>query len=171
MPANVRGALDLRKALRNFAPELAKETQREIASYLKPIVKEARGFVQESPLSNWERPGGKFPVFNATIIKRGIGYKTTPSKPNRRGFTSLAQIRNRTAAGAIYETAGRRAPGLKPSSRPNFAEAMGPLSGKGKDSGRLIYKAWENDKGKATLAVLKAIDNAAKTFNRTVGER
>jgi hypothetical protein len=171
MPATVKGGVELRKALRNFAPELGKETQKEIASVLKPVVKEARGFVTSSPLSNWAREGGKFPVFNASIVKRGIGYKTTPSKPNRRGFTALAQIRNRSAAGAIYETAGRRAPGTKPLSRPNFAQAMGPLTGSGKERGRLIYKAWENDQGNATKAVLKAIDNAGKTFNRMVGTR
>lgn len=171
MPATVRGGVELRRALRNYAPSLGKETQKEIANVLKPVVKEARGFVTQSPLSNWAREGGKFPVFNASIVKRGIGYKTTPSKPNRRGFTALAQIRNRSAAGAIYETAGRKTPGTKPSSRPNFAEAMGPLTGSGKERGRLIYKAWENDKGNATKAVLKAIDNAGKTFNATVGKR
>jgi hypothetical protein len=171
MPATVRGGVELRKALRNFAPDLGKETQKEIANALKPIVKEAKGFVTESPLSNWAREGGKFPIFNAQLVKRGIGYKTTPSKPNRRGFTSLAQIRNMSAAGAIYETAGRRAPGTKPSSRPNFAEAMGNLQGSGKDRGRLIFRAFENDYGNATKAVLKAIDNAGKTFNATVGKR
>jgi len=171
MPATVRGGVELRKALRNFAPDLGKETQKEIANALKPIVKEAKGFVTESPLSNWAREGGKFPIFNAQLVKRGIGYKTTPSKPNRRGFTSLAQIRNMSAAGAIYETAGRRAPGIKPSSRPNFAEAMGNLEGSGKDRGRLIFRAFENDYGNATKAVLKAIDNAGKTFNATVGKR
>jgi hypothetical protein len=76
-----------------------------------------------------------------------------------------------SAAGAIYETAGRRAPGNKPSSRPNFAEAMGPLYGSGKDRGRLIFRAFENDYGNATKAVLKAIDNASKKFNATVGKR
>ena len=171
MPTELRGVKQLRYALKNFEPDLAKETQKEIANALKPIVKEARGFVNESPLSNWAREGGKFPRFDASIIKRGIGYKTTPSKPNKKGFRALAQIRNMSAAGAIYETAGRRAPGTKPSSRPNFAEAMGALSGTGKDRGRLIYKAWENDKGNATKAVLKAIDNAGKTFNRMVGTR
>ena len=171
MPATVKGGVELRKALRNFAPELGKETQKEIASVLKPVVKEARGFVTQSPLSNWAREGGKFPVFNASIIKRGIGYKTTPSKPNKKGFRALAQIRNMSAAGAIYETAGRRAPGTKPSSRPNFAEAMGALSGTGNERGRLIYKAWEKDYGKASKAVLKAIDNAGKKFNATVGKR
>jgi hypothetical protein len=171
MPASVKGGIELRKALRNYAPELGKETQKEIANVLKPVVKEARGFVTGSPLSNWAREGGKFPVFNASIVKRGIGYKTTPSKPNRRGFRALAQIRNSSASGAIYETAGRRSPGTKPTSRPNFAEAMGPLTGTGKDHGRLIFRAFENDKGNATKAVLKAIDNAGKTFNRMVGTR
>jgi hypothetical protein len=171
MPATVKGGVELRKALRNYAPELGKETQKEITNILKPVVKEARGFVTGSPLSNWAREGGKFPVFNASIVKRGIGYKTTPSKPNRKGFTALAQIRNRSAAGAIYETAGRRAPSTKPSARPNFAESMGPLTGSGKNRGRLIYRAWENDQGNATKAVLKAIDTAGKKFNATVGKR
>ena len=171
MPATVKGGVELRKALRNFAPELGKETQKEITGVLKSVVKEARGFVTDSPLSNWAREGGKLPVFNASSGKRGIGYKTTPSKPTRRGFRALAQIRNRSAAGAIYETAGRRAASTKPSARPNFAQAMGPLTGTGKERGRLIYKAWENDQGNATKAVLKAIDNAGKTFNRMVGTR
>jgi hypothetical protein len=171
MPATVRGGVELRKALKKFAPDLGKETQKEIANSLKPIVKEAKGFVTNSPLSNWARPGGKFPVFDASIIKKGIGYKTTPSKPNRRGFRALAQIRNMSAAGAIYETAGRRPAGTKPSSRPNFAEAMGALQGTGKDRGRLIFAAWEKDYGNATKAVLKAIDNAGKKFNATVGKR
>jgi hypothetical protein len=48
---------------------------------------------------------------------------------------------------------------------------MGSLTGTGKERGRLIYKAWENDQGNATKAVLKAIDNAGKTFNRMVGTR
>ena len=83
MPATVKGGLDLRKALRNFAPELAKETRKEMANALKPIVKEAKGYLpMQAPLSNWGREGGKFPVYNSSIAKRGIGYKTTPSKPN-----------------------------------------------------------------------------------------
>jgi hypothetical protein len=44
------------------------------------------------------------------VAKRGIKYKTTPSKPNRSGFRSLASIANASAAGAIYETAGRKHP-------------------------------------------------------------
>ena len=172
MPTEVKGALELRKALRNFAPDLGKETQKEIATALKPIVREARGFIpSQSPLSNWAREGGRFPTFNAIIMKRGIGYKTTPSKANSRGFTALAQIRNKSASGAIYETAGRRAASTKPSARPNFAEAFGPLKGSAKNRGRAIFPAFELDQGKATVAVIKAIENAGKKFNNTVGKR
>lgn len=110
MPTEVKGAIALRKALRNFAPDLAKETQKEMASLLKPITSKARGFIPvTAPISGWAKPAttGRFPRYSASEAKRGIGYKTTPSKPNRKGFRSLAQINNKSAAGAIYETAGR----------------------------------------------------------------
>jgi len=42
--------------------------------------------------------------------KAGIGYKTSPSKPNDRGFRAIARIANTSASGAIYETAGRLYP-------------------------------------------------------------
>lgn len=110
MPTEVKGGIALRKALRKFTPDLAKETQKEMAMLLKPITAKARGFIPfTAPLSGWAKPAttGRFPRYSASEAKRGIGYKTTPSKPNRKGFRSLAQINNKSAAGAIYETAGR----------------------------------------------------------------
>jgi hypothetical protein len=110
MPTEVVGGIALRKALRQFTPDLAKETQKEIASLLKPITAKARGFVPAtSPLSGWAKPSvtGRFPRYSGGDAKRGIGYKTTPSKPNKKGFRALARIVNASAAGAIYETAGR----------------------------------------------------------------
>jgi hypothetical protein len=50
---------------------------------------------------------GRFPQWSSSDAKRGIGYKTTPSKPNRQGWRSLARVVNASAAGTIYETAGR----------------------------------------------------------------
>jgi len=45
MPAEVKGALELRKAIKKFSPDLAKETRKELANLLAPIVKTARGFI------------------------------------------------------------------------------------------------------------------------------
>jgi hypothetical protein len=159
----VKGAVNLRKALNKFTPDLAKETTKEITSFLKPIVKQARGYAPStSPLSGWApRPNStaKFPTYDGAIVKRGITYQTSPSKPNRRGFRSLAAIYNKSAAGAIYETAGRKTAGGRFSPKLN-----GELKGRDKDQGRLIFRAWEEDKGKANAAVLKAIFNAAEKF-------
>lgn len=113
MPVEVKGAIALRKALKDFTPNLAKETQKELGSLLKPITGKARGFVpSQAPLSGWGKASenGSFPMWSSTAAKRGIGYKTTPSKPNRQGFRALARIVNASAAGAIYETAGRKHP-------------------------------------------------------------
>ena len=44
MPTELRGAIEARKALRKFTPDLSKELQKEMAALLKPIVTVARGF-------------------------------------------------------------------------------------------------------------------------------
>lgn len=118
MPTEVRGAIALRKALKNFTPDLAKATQKEIAGLLKPITAKARGFIpSDAPLSGWGKAtGGKFPQWSTGDAKRGIGYKTTPSRPNRQGFRALARVFNASAAGSIYETAGRVNPQGRPQS-------------------------------------------------------
>jgi len=114
MPTEVKGAIALRKALKEFTPNLAKETQKEIAGILKPVTAKARGFIPSSaPLSGWGKSnngtwGNR--VWSSSEAKRGIGYKTTPSKPNRSGFRSLARIVNASVSGSIYETAGRKNP-------------------------------------------------------------
>jgi hypothetical protein len=115
MPASVKGGIALRKSLRAFSPDLAKALPKEVAAALKPITKAAKGYLPDDGqvLSGWlarEGSDARFPVYNARIVKGGIGYKTTPSKPNRRGFRSLARVFNKSAAGAIYETMGRKTP-------------------------------------------------------------
>jgi len=118
MPTELQGALELRKALKKFEPTLAKETQKEMAGLLRSVTNKAKGFVpSEAPLSGWASTEGIWGTrsFDAADIKRGITYSAAPSKPNKRGFRSLATIYNKSAAGAIYETAGRKNPNGQPS--------------------------------------------------------
>ncbi len=169
MPASVKGGVKLRKALRAFAPDLAKETQKEIAGALKPITKTAKGYFPDDGqvLSGWlarENSQARFPSYNARIVKAGVGYKTSPSKPNRRGFRSLARVFNKSAAGAIYETMGRKTP----SSRfvQNQSSKYGSsMKGDGKMEGRALFRAYEENNGKAREAVLAAIKGAADKLN------
>jgi hypothetical protein len=170
MPVEVRGGLALRKALRNFTPDLAKQLPTEMALALKPVVKAARGYApaQGQILSGWqpkESVTARFPTYNAALVKRGIGYKTTPSKPNRRGFRSLARLFNKTAAGAIYETAGRKTPDSTFVKNLNNKYSS-TMKGDGKMQGRVLYRAYEEDQGKARTGVLKAIEKTKLKLNQ-----
>jgi hypothetical protein len=170
MPVSVKGAIELRKALRAYAPDLAKGLTKEMGAALKPVVRQARGFLPSNSevLSNWQGEGsratGKFPQYDSAIARRGITYKTSPSKPNRKGFRSLATIFNKSAAGAIYETAGRKN-GDSVFVRNLDNKFPARLEGRDKMRGRAIYRAWDNNQGKATAGVMKAIEKATATFN------
>ena len=170
MPASVKGGVELRKALRQFSPDLAKALPKEVAAALKPIVKTARGYLPDDSqvLSGWlprENSQARFPTYTAKIAKAGIGYKTTPSKPNRQGFRSLARLINKSAAGAIYETMGRK------TSNSIFVQNQmtkygKPMKGRDKMQGRALLAAYDENNGKARQAVLKAIQDAATKLNQ-----
>jgi hypothetical protein len=169
MPASVKGGIALRKSLRAFSPDLAKALPKEVAAALKPITKAAKGYLPDDGqvLSGWlarEGSDARFPVYNARIVKAGIGYKTTPSKPNRRGFRSLARVFNKSAAGAIYETMGRKTPQSRfvQNQQGKYSSQM---KGDQKMEGRALFRAYEENNGKAREAVLAAIKSAADKLN------
>ena len=195
MPTEVVGAVALRKALNNYAPDLAKELTKGLGGILRPIVNEARSYVPlSSPMSGWTKPliskGGRFPKYDAAEIRRGIIYKTTPSQPNRAGFTNAVRIQNKSMQGAIYETAGRKngqgqnwvgpkgggsSKGVSRSNNPyagnQFISNLGQLYGPNRKGdhrmmGRLIFRAWNKTQGKANAAVFKSIENTNAKFNR-----
>ena len=166
MPTELKGVSQLRKAMKQFSPDLDKETREEMIGFLKPLVKKARGFLP----SNSEAPSGfvkhevktaKFPMYDAGEARRGIGYKLTPTKPNRQGWSSTVSIHNKTAAGAIFETAGRKS-GIGGRFTPRL---QGQLAGSGKMAGRAMFKAYKEDEGKAKAGVIKALEKAAAKFN------
>lgn len=168
MPTEVKGAIELRKALRQFEPELAKETTKEIANFLKPLTAKARGFMpsNEQVPSGWlkrDNAGGRWATryYDETEARRGISYKNSPSKVNRNGWRSIASIMNKSAGGSIYETAGRKS-GITGNFTPKLG---GQLDGRTqKMRGRGIFRAFAEDQGKATAGVLKAIKRAEDKF-------
>ena len=168
MPVKLQGATALRKALAVVEPTLAKETTKEIAAFLKPVVKQARGYIPNNDqiISGWlvanARGTWARVAYDAAVARRGITYKATPSRVNRQGFSALASIFNKFAAGAIYETAGR-----KSGMTGNFSPRLGgQIKGdKQKMQGRAIFRAYEEDKGKAQDGVVKAIYKAKDKFD------
>ena len=191
MRIEIRGNADLRKAMRRFTPDLEKALKKELTKALKPVVMQAKGFVPaQSPMSGWAGRSfnqGTFPTFNASTIKAGITYSTTPSKINSNGFSSMARIENKSRVGSIYESAGRNGldgqPWVGPkagSSSNRFSKSNNPTAGKTfiqnlpplvsslKGRGRLIYRAWAASQGRAEGAAMKAIDTAIREFRTNV---
>lgn len=187
MRIEIRGNADLRKAMRRFTPDLEKALKKEIAAILRPVVVQAKGFVPAvSPMRGWAARSfseGRFPTYSASTIKAGITFSTTPSKINSNGFSSMARIENRSRVGAIYESAGRNGDqgqpwvGPKAGSNSNkvsksnnpkagaqFIKNLPPLVSSLKGRGRLIYRAWALNQGKAEGATMKAIDKAITQF-------
>lgn len=101
MPVEVKGVIELRKALRAYAPDLAKQLNQDLGAALKPIVKKSRSYLpsNDQVISNWVgglgRAEGKFPQYDARIARRGVVYKTTPTKRNRKGFKNVITIFNK----------------------------------------------------------------------------
>jgi hypothetical protein len=214
MPVELKGADKLRKALKEFEPDLAKKTTKEMSAALKPITNKARGFLPSNTamLSGWTSASSssettkyrEFPKYDQGDAKRKVTYSTRPSKPNQRGFVSLARIVNSSAGGAIYETAGRLNPSgqaSQASTRGKFSDyidtsnkvnkSLNPNAGKQfinranatgqlvnarprqqgqagratrKMTGRVIFRAFAEDQGKVTAAVVKAIGSSAIEF-------
>ena len=100
------------------------------------------------------------------------------------GFSSLYSLLNKSASGAIAETAGRANPNGSSRSESNnpyagarFIGAMngiGPmksLDGRQKSTGRIIFAAYVENEGKALDAVFRAIDKAAKELQKRTKTR
>lgn len=219
MPVELKGADNLRKALREFEPDLAKATTKQMAAALAPITNKARGFLPSNSqmLSGWTSASAsiettkyrEFPKYDQATAKRGVKFSTRPSKPNKRGFVSLARVVNNSAGGAIYETAGRKNPDGQPVfERTKFTPASYREDGHGynkslnrnagkqfiaranstgelvnarprqkgqvgrstrKMTGRVIFRAFAEDQGRVTAAVVKAISTSAIEFKARTG--
>ena len=195
MPVVVEGIVGLRKALRNYDTNLLKEFDTKVRAELKPIVNDAKSKVPNTApgnLYNWTDTGRQrksrtgraraFPSYNASLIKKGLTYSLAKNRQDKTGFVSMFTLFNRSAAGAIIETAGRSNPfgsSRSESNNPNagrtFIGAMNDIGGlkdyqgQGqKTTGRLLFAAYWRNQGKALDAIMKAIDVANVQVGREI---
>jgi len=214
MPVKLSGAPKLRLALTRFPTELDKETQKGLRRVLASVTGKAKGYLPSNNLmlSGWTSEASSedtakyraFPKYDQGKAIRGIKTKTTSSKPTRNGWASLVSIENASAAGAIYETAGRKSPNGQPhqeTTRGKYSsyidtsnkvsKSLNPNAGKQfidranqtgrlvnareqgivgratrKLTGRVIFRAWAEDQGKANAAVVKAVEAATNKLNK-----
>lgn len=199
MPILVEGVTELKRALRNYAPDLKKQMDNEIKTALKEVITDARAHVPAvapGGLYNWQNTSSQatarvgFPKYDSTLIRKGLTYSLGRSKFNNKGFAGLYSLLNKSAIGAIVETAGRKNPQgriqiKKGQSNPSrqFGTSNNPKAGRqfvnamngvgaltaydsnDRERGRLLYAAYARNNGKALNATMAAINKANMLFN------
>jgi hypothetical protein len=194
MPTEVKGVVEARKILRKLAPETLKAYNAQIAAPLKEITNAARSDVPGTidnlsrfTYAGYERKSrtGRnraFPSFEANVVRRGLTYSLAKSRSNRTGWSSLVSLLNKSAAGAIIETAGRQNRYGSSQSKSNNPDAgrwfienlnngIGNLEQTGrtaKTSGRLVGRNLVEDQGKAKATILKVLDQVAAQANAEI---
>lgn len=172
MPASqrieVEGVAKSLKILRSLDRELATDVRRQLRTSVKPVVTEAKRNVPRSALSNWGpwlTPRGRDLRYDASTAKRGIVVvQQTASKRTKRGNyrpIALLELRNQSAAGAVFELAGARNPNS------TFNRNIERKHGAPK---RVLYKAWDDRGDNVDQDVEDAVQRIEREITRKLAQ-
>lgn len=115
MPAEVVGVEDVLKGLQFYDDDMYERIKATISPLMRDVEAAAKSDVPDngSMLSGWSKPISSqvdyrpFPKYEAAMVKGGIGYKEGKNRKFKNGFQVENYVYNVSAAGRIYETAGR----------------------------------------------------------------
>ena len=172
MPADVTvtvdGVPDVIRALGQIQPELRKAATARLKTAAEPVASAARGLIPDRPLSGW-RPGGRT-GWQASRVRRSVTIKFRSSA--RRWERSedtfvLLRLNMGSAAGSIFDMAGRRSAGATASGQAMIAA----LNRKHGTASRAMWRAAESQLSTVQAGVIAAIDDVAATLNRELDGR
>jgi hypothetical protein len=169
----LKGVKETLKALQNFDKDAVKEFNKVVNSELASAKKEAQGFVEsDPPLSGWatqparnprSRGGAGWPAWDQSVIRSGISSTKAEGKVRKDYTTSAGALKNKSAAGVIYELSGRKARG-KGTFIKNLEGQVGSAS-------RLIWKSVDKNKNKIEQNIDKALQEAKAKLQSNLDKR
>jgi hypothetical protein len=160
------GVKETLQALQDFDKDAVKRFTKVINSELKSAKQDAQSYVNpEPPLSGWStqparnprsRGGAGWPAWDQSIIRQGISSTKAEGKVRADYTTSAGALKNRSAAGVIYELAGRKNKG-----KGTFNKN---LTGKDDKASRLIWKSVDKNKDRIEKNIFEALEKAKATL-------
>lgn len=163
------GLKETLKALESFDKQAVRNFNSVINKELTVAKKEAKGLVTDTPpLSGWStqpavkprsRGGAGWPAWDQSVIKAGISSSKAEGKVRKDYTTSAGALINRSAAGVIYEIAGR------------INKASGFVKNLDKETfnpSRLIWKVVDERKNSIERNVANALDDAKATLQKNL---
>lgn len=155
-------------ALKDFDADAVKRFNKVINDELKGAERDARNIISEDPpMSGWSkldatrgktRGGAGWPGWNAGEIKSKITKTKVQGKVRGDYTTSAGSLLNKSAAGAIFEIAGRKTKaGFSRTSSAQFLRTLGNRFGA---ASRVVWRVVDKDRARIEANVSKALDDA-----------
>jgi len=160
-------------ALKEFDKDAVKRFNKVINDELAGAERDAKNIIQDNPpMSGWRkadaarprkttRGGAGWPGWDAGEIKSKITKSRAQGKVRGDYTTSAGALLNKSAAGAIFEIAGRIASGTKATtaqtSSGQFLRTLGNRFGK---ASRVVWRVVDKDRTKIEANVARALDQA-----------
>jgi hypothetical protein len=164
------GVKETLQALEKFDKDSVKSFNKIINSELRVAKKDAQGFVKaDAPLSGWStqparnprsRGGAGWPAWDQSVIRAGISSSKAEGKVRNDYTTSAGALKNRSAAGVIYELAGRTNRGT--------GTFISNLEKKDSQASRLVWKSVDKNKDRIINNVERAFNNVKSQLQKNL---
>lgn len=154
--------------LKEFDKDAVKRFNKVINSGLSGAERDAKAIIQEDPpMSGWRkldaingktRGGAGWPGWNAGEIRSKITKTKAQGKTRGDYTTSAGALLNKSAAGSIFEVAGRKTRGS--ANRTTSAQFLRTLGNRFGSASRAVWRVVDKDKNKIENNVAKALEEA-----------
>ena len=171
-PIVLYGVKETLKALEQSDKDAVNKFNKLVNSELSGAKKEAQGFVKsQPPLSGWNtqparnprsRGGAGWPAWDQSIVKAGITVTKAERKVRKDYTTNAGALKNRSAAGVIYELAGRS------NTTAGKNKFISNLEGKDGNASRLIWKSVDKNRDKIEKNVANALDDLKRKLQKNL---
>jgi len=163
-------------ALKEFDKSAVRKFNKVINTELANAERDAHGIARgigngktDTPMSGWRpynaanprrssRGGTGWPAWSTGEVVAGIRKTKAQGKVRKDYTTSAGALINKSAAGAIFEVAGRKSGGTM--ARSSGGQFMRTLSARFKPASRLVWRVVDKDRAKIEGNVKRALDEA-----------
>jgi hypothetical protein len=157
-------------ALKEFDKDAVKRFNKVINDELAGAERDAKNIIQDNPpMSGWRkadaarprkttRGGAGWPGWDAGEIKSKITKSKAQGKVRGDYTTSAGALLNKSAAGAIFEIAGRNTETT--TARTSSAQFLRTLEARFKKPSRVVWRVVDKDRAKIEANVARALDQA-----------
>lgn len=164
----LRGIKETLDALKDFDKDAVKRFNKVINDELKGAERDARNIIgEEPPMSGWRkadaargktRGGAGWPGWNAGEIRSKITKTKAQGKVRGDYTTSAGALLNKSAAGSIFEVAGRKTNAT--AGRTSSAQFLRTLGNRFGKASRVVWRVVDKDRSRIEANVARALEDA-----------